>query len=141
MLGFGEIPKRVFYKVSIEKNIYLYIFDFFICIVSVHTWLFPSSFVHFFIALRLYCMHCIHFWEKALFTSLLICIVSVHLITCTRCTRCTLFLFLVLYISILWKRSHDITHWHPQHLGKGLQALLTCCVGIQQSSSFSKHPI
>ena len=36
MLGVWGDYRKECYKVSIEKNIYLYIFDFFICIVSVH---------------------------------------------------------------------------------------------------------
>ena len=59
-------------------------------------------------------MHCIHFWERkglqALFTSLLICIVSVHLITCTRCT---LFLFLLIPCFVRFNIVETFA-WHQR---------------------------
>ena len=74
MLGvWGDYRKECVIKSQLKKTfIFIYLF-LYLFALFLYTWLFPSSFVHFFIALRLY-MHCIH---------------SVHFFTYLHCL-CTL---------------------------------------------------
>ena len=92
----GDTEKSVI-KSQLKKT-FIFIFDFFICIVSVHL------VVSLKLRSLLYCVASVHALHPLLgkgkglqasssvhfFTYLFICIVSVHLITCTRCTRCIL---------------------------------------------------
>jgi len=96
MLGVWGDTEKSAIKSQLKKTfIFIYLF-LYLFALFLYTWLFPSSFVHFFIALRLYALHPLLGKGKGLpssvhfFTYLFICIVSVHLITCTRCTRCIL---------------------------------------------------